>query len=128
VPQPKAVPSVVGLTLEDAGTALADSSLPVEVRFPGYVDDVFGFEMPERKILLQEVSTAHHLVADQSPTGGPAPSSIATITLVAGEHPNRTGTPWFRGHAVAVKAGSASRCFECHDERPCARCHEEVLR
>jgi len=122
------VPDLVGRSLSEASEVLESSHASVDVRFPGYVAQPWGFDVPERVVPLQRVADGRHRIDTQSPQPGTPVSSVSTITLVAGEHPNDTGIPWMQGHAIAVKRKSAGPCFQCHDELSCSRCHMDVLR
>lgn len=142
-PAPAEMPDLIGSTLVEAAKTLDGINTPVEVVFPAvevtvaveatrvagaWVDaHVERNTWPERIKLLENVSDGLQRIVSQDPQPGVSLSSVATVTLGAGEHPNTTGQSWIRGHWLAVKRGGASPCFECHQSDDCSNCHVVIL-
>lgn len=135
-PAPVTMPDLVGKTLDEARAALADTQTPVEVTFPAVVATatieatyVAGAWVPAREKRLElparttPLDGGPHPVSGQMPAAGALLSSVETVTLVAGAHPNPTDQPWVLGHAGEVTTKGATECFDCHNPDSCADCH-----
>jgi len=141
--RPDAVPNLRGRNLFVAQRLLRGSSLRIFVRFPAVeahlVEPAYriagalhparnvrlelpGLTLPLASVPIPRGPETHIIAAQSIPPGDPV-SRATTLTLTVSTHPGQGKAPWVIDHAALIKRQGVDRCFQCHRETECSRCH-----
>ena len=126
------MPRLTTSDLDAVGRRLASAGLKVAVKHQEIVvrkkTGEIAVTLPEM-VRPFEPSQWNHLVAAQDPPAGTPVKPGSVITLTAGIHhgagPFR---PWLDAHGGSVKIRGEQRCRDCHTEKYCSSCHDQVRR
>lgn len=124
------MPAVTGNDLNANGRRLSSAGLKVMVKRHEIVvkkkSGEIAVVLPEM-IRPFEPSQWNHMTAAQDPPAGTPVQPGSVITLTAGIHhgagPFR---PWLDAHGLSVKIRGEQRCRDCHTEKYCSSCHDQV--